>query len=77
MKMRNSGFLIIFIFTVSVYFLLTELTYPYIDPGSGSYVIQLAIAFLLGSLAMLKIYWSKIRSFFQRRTFKDPNDSKR
>ena len=32
----------------------------YIDPGSGSFLLQMALAGLLGTLATLKIFWSGI-----------------
>ncbi len=39
--------------------------YPeYIDPGTGSLIIQVLIAGFLGSLFLLKIFWSKVKAFF-------------
>ena len=40
-----------------------QILLAYIDPGTGSYLIQLLIASILGSLFALKIYWRKIRAF--------------
>ena len=40
----------------------------YIDPGTGSYVLQLAIAFLVGLVFSVKVFWKKIIAFL-RRTF--------
>jgi hypothetical protein len=39
---------------------------PYLDPGSGSFLIQLLIASLLGAAFVLRTSWSKIKSFFLR-----------
>lgn len=36
----------------------------YVDPGSGSYLIQAIIAAALGAGFVLKTWWWKIRSFF-------------
>lgn len=33
----------------------------YLDPGSGSYLLQFLIAGLLGASVAIKIYWRKIR----------------
>ncbi|HEX9870996.1 MAG TPA: hypothetical protein VGC99_20850 [Candidatus Tectomicrobia bacterium] len=33
----------------------------YLDPGSGSYLLQLLIAGALGALFALRIYWSRIK----------------
>jgi len=37
---------------------------PYLDPGSGSFLIQLAIAALLGLGVASRAYWSKIKGWF-------------
>jgi len=38
----------------------------YLDPGSGSVLIQLLIAGLLGAAFIIKAFWSKIKAFFTR-----------
>ena len=37
----------------------------YLDPGSGSFLLQLIIAGFLGLAFALRAYWTKIKSFFQ------------
>jgi hypothetical protein len=32
----------------------------YLDPGSGSFILQLILAVLLGGLFVLRSYWKKI-----------------
>ncbi len=44
----------------------TREAYAYIDPGTGSYVIQLIIAGLVGVGFAVKVYWGRIKSFFSR-----------
>ncbi len=39
----------------------------YIDPGSGSYLIQAIIAAVLAAGFFFKNSWYKIRSFFMKR----------
>ena len=36
----------------------------YIDPGSGSYLVQVIIAAVLGGAFWIKKFWRKIRSIF-------------
>jgi len=36
----------------------------YIDPGSGSYLLQVIIAAILGGLFYFKNLWLKVKSFF-------------
>ena len=38
----------------------------YLDPGSGSYLLQLLLAGLLGSLFVVKASWGKIKGFFRQ-----------
>lgn len=35
----------------------------YLDPGSGSYLLQLLIAGALGVLLAIRIYWTRIKNF--------------
>ncbi len=49
----------------------------YLDPGSGSLLLQLALAALLGVAVLVRAFWSKIKAFFARlfgRGGKEPED---
>lgn len=37
---------------------------PYLDPGSGSFMIQILIAVLLGLGVVMRASWSKIKGWF-------------
>ena len=37
----------------------------YIDPGTGSLIIQVLIGALVGGLVAAKIFWIKIKTFFK------------
>lgn len=39
----------------------------YLDPGSGSFIIQMIIASVAGVAYAMKMYWSKIKAFIGRR----------
>ena len=45
----------------------------YLDPGSGSYLLQLLIAGALGAIFALRLYWSRVRGFFSS-IFRKPKD---
>jgi hypothetical protein len=45
--------------------LFPEYAHAYLNPGTGSFIFQLIIAALLGGLLTIKIYWSKLKSFFK------------
>jgi hypothetical protein len=38
----------------------------YLDPGSGSYLLQLLIAGILGGAFAIRASWGKIKNFFRR-----------
>ena len=38
----------------------------YLDPGSGSYILQLLIAAALGAAFALKHYWRRVKGFFSK-----------
>ncbi len=48
---------------------------PYLDPGSGSILIQLAVAALLGAGLFFRSQWAKIKSLFGGSSAKDEEDT--
>jgi hypothetical protein len=46
----------------------------YLDPGSGSYLLQLLVAAILGAALALRVYWSRIKRIFTRKRSQDPAD---
>jgi hypothetical protein len=40
--------------------------YAYIDPGTGSMLVQGIIAAIAGAAVMLRLSWARIRSLFSR-----------
>ena len=47
---------------------------PYLDPGSGSFLIQLLIAALLGLAVAVRASWSKIKGWFGIKPKTDEDD---
>ncbi len=41
--------------------------HAYIDPGTGSMVLQAIIAGVVGGLVVIKMYWQRIKAIFSRR----------
>ena len=56
--------------------LIATPAWAYIDPGTGSYIIQMLMAVFLGSLFVLKNFWKKagqmIARIFSKRPAEDP-----
>jgi hypothetical protein len=40
--------------------------FAYIDPGTGSYVLQMALAGMLGAGYAVRRFWSQIKGLFSR-----------
>jgi len=55
-------FVIIAIFTVFLLAFPVE-AHAYLDPGAGSYVLQIVLAGIVGASFMVKVYWKKIKLF--------------
>jgi hypothetical protein len=56
---------------------MLEPVFAYIDPGTGSYVLQLAIAGALGASVAIKHYWSRLKGLFSPRRPPSPTDDAR
>ena len=56
------------LFLVGAVWLVSPVSsYAYIDPGTGSFVLQLLIAGFLGAIFYLKFYWRKVKLFVANR----------
>jgi len=51
------------IFSLSSSFLISN-AYAYIDPGSGSLILQMILGALVGVGIAMKVYWFKIKEKF-------------
>ena len=47
----------------------------YIDPGSGSYLVQVIIAAILGAAFYFKAIWHRIKAFFGGRKKEEQEDN--
>lgn len=46
----------------------------YIDPGAGSYMLQLLAAGAISALFAVKVFWGRIKAFFKGETDKEPEN---
>ena len=49
---------------------LTNQAHAYLDPGTGSMIIQIVIAGTVGALFTIKTFWSQIKNFISTRFLK-------
>ena len=40
--------------------------FAYLDPATGSIILQLVLGGIVGAGAMIKLYWAKIKGLFQK-----------
>ena len=50
--------------------------HAYLDPGTGSIIIQAVIGTIVGGLAFLKFYYHRIVAFFSSRKARDQEKNK-
>ena len=62
----RSKFSILLILVVAFHSLVIPVANAYIDPGTGSYMVQLGLGGLLGLGLTLKLYWRRLMSLFSR-----------
>ena len=64
--MRNQDKIALFILSVFfLFFVLSGQAYAYIDPGTGSYVIQVIIASVVAAGFAVQMFWKRISGFFK------------
>jgi len=68
-------------FFIAIFVLGTKNAHAYLDPGSGSYILQILIAGLVGGLFTVKTFWLQIKTFFtnlfSRKQKKDSSANKK
>jgi hypothetical protein len=42
----------------------------YVDPGGGSYLLQVLVAAVLGAAFWIKMSWQRLKAFLLRKNFK-------
>ena len=66
--------LIILINSLIFYFLSLNYTFAYLDPGSGSIILQAILAALATAGATITFYWRKIKIYFKNIFSKKKNE---
>lgn len=63
-------FLRILYFALLLFAVAPKTAYAYLDPGTGSILIQGALAILFGGLFYIRTIYSNVKGFFSQRIFK-------
>ena len=52
--------------TIFIFLLFEKNVGAYLDPGTGSMILQAVIGAIVGSAVAIKIFWKRIKYFFLR-----------
>ena len=63
-----------FIIPLLMLMLLAAPAQAYIDPGTGSFLVQGIIAAVIGVGVTAKLYWSKIKAMLTGKTYEEDED---
>lgn len=61
--------------SITFYFICMTGSYAYIDPGTGSIILQAILAFIASVFAVASFYWNKIKLFIKSKLKKKSEDS--
>ena len=59
--MKKTLYLTIIIFTFNI-----NQAFAYLDPGTGSIILQAILGFIAAALAYFSFYWNKVKSFLTK-----------
>ncbi len=65
---------ILFLLILLLMMITAEPAYAYLDPGSGSYLVQIIIAGLVGAGFFVKSFWVTIKNVIGKLTKKFPKN---
>lgn len=51
--------------TLFIFLLTFSNAYAYLDPNSGSLILQILLGGLAGAAVIIKLYFNKVKSFFE------------
>ncbi len=68
---------LLLIFAVAIAIAFPPKADAYLDPGTGSYVLQILAAFFLGGIFVIKTFWQQIKAFFSKFSGKDKKKSEK
>jgi hypothetical protein len=65
------------VFAALVALLLPGSALAYLDPGTGSFIIQMLVGAVLGGLVAVGVFWRRFKGFVRRLFTKNADDDSR
>ena len=66
----------IFSSSLIIFLSFSNQAYAYLDPGTGSIILQAILGFIAASLATLSFYWNKVKLFLLKILKKEKKKSR-
>jgi len=66
----------VFVCIIGVMMALPPPVYAYVDPGSGSYILQVIIAGIAAASLSLRLFWTRIKALFSRESVDEDTASR-
>lgn len=63
-----------FVLPLILSIVLTSPASAYLDPGTGSMVLQLLLGGVAGALVIIKLYWQRLKGMFGAKTEPSPRE---
>ena len=57
-----------------IFIISSNPAYAYLDPGTGSIILQAILGFIAAALAYFSFYWNKVKIFFSKLLKKDKKE---
>ena len=54
--------------------LFSSPAHAYLDPGTGSIILQAIVGTIAGGLVLIKLYWYRIKNLFKKQIPEEPPD---
>lgn len=70
--MKKNRLISLFLLTAYAMLFPLHTAHAYLDPGTGSYIIQVLFGFILGAAYTIKLYWRRIIAMITG--FRKPKD---
>ena len=53
-------------FYITILILISKEAHAYLDPGSTTFILQSILASIVGSLALMSVYWTQFKLFITK-----------
>jgi hypothetical protein len=73
MRIKSKGTILCIVF-LCVLVLFPPSAHAYIDPGTGSYILQIVIAGIAAGAFAIKLFWRRIRALFSSNKTSEDSD---